>query len=188
MSDFSISPSLYSALGSSSLNTDIFSILSSSSSSAASFPQGISSDSDFAKLLVNQIQNNSLKILGSYSENDQSKSSGSNYAQLFNNNFSSSDFSSNSVSGENGLDFLNTSLDSTDDTDNIFSTQMISLMQMSQIKVFQGLVGKKVRAKDTDGNEITGVVENITMENNQFLLMVGGKKVKPESILEVLIG
>lgn len=153
-----------------------------SSNSQTSFPQGTSNDPDFAKLLLAQIQNESLKIMGN-SGDDTSSNSESDSTGL--ESYLTSLNSSAAGRPQTGSDILN-SLFSSDNSDSIFSDQMLSIMRMNQIQVFQALVGKKVRAKTSDGQAVEGVVEGVVWQNNQFVLSVGGQQVLPESVQEVL--
>lgn len=158
--------------------------LFSNNSGATNFSEAIGGNSDFAKMLVAQIQNNSLKMLGIFG-GEPEKESSFNLAQSAGDMFSLAGFPGIQTEAQEGFGFLS-STPTDEESDSLFTDQMLAVMRMNQIKVFQGLVGKKVKAKTTEGEEITAVVESIAWERERFVCLVGGKKVLPESITEVL--
>jgi hypothetical protein len=142
----------------------------------SSFTQAVTRDSDFAKLLLAQIQNESLKMLGIFGGATESSGSEENVSLY--------DLTS-VTSPQTGGDFLS-SFQTSDETEDIFSEQLLSILRLNQIKVFEGLVGKKVRGHTSDGTEIEGVVEAILWEKDRFVFKIGDQKISPESISEVL--
>lgn len=169
----------------SALNSAGFPSLFINTNSEANFPQGLSSNPDFARMLVAQIQNESLKMLGVFGGQAQTGST-SGLTNSTQDLLSALTGTTSSFETQEGFGFLNTSA-TTEESESLFTDQMLSILRLEQIKVFQGLLGKKVKARTLEGGEITGVVENIVWENNQFLCIVDGKKVAPTSISEILL-
>ena len=65
------------------------------------------------------------------------------------------------------------------------STQLITSMELSQAS---GLIGKTVSGVSTDGLQVRGTVDSVTMAGSSVSLIVGGAKMPIANVNEILTG